>query len=325
MIHVSDNVAHALQNGDPIVALETAVLTSGLPKIPWNKSFSECPSFIDASLPINSALARSMTENVIQQGAIPAWIAIVDGTLRIGLAPSEIDALCSNTLAGKVSLASIAQTMSHTKTAGTTVATTLLACKLASPKKPIRVFATGGIGGFHQHWSERLDVSADLAALATTPTCVVASGAKSILDLHATVEALETIGVPTLGIGTDQFPAFIEQSTESDPHVFRVDSVLEIASICRAHWDTLGLKSSVLASVPAPQRVAIKRGALLDIIEKAESDWVDSHQPSATRTPYVLSALASMTQGKSLLANLELLCNNAKVGGEIATSLANNN
>ena len=322
MVAVSDIVTEALQNGNPVVALETAVLTSGLPKKPWQDSFGECPPWIDASLPINRTLAHAMTARVLANNSVPAWIGVIDGELRIGLSTDEVDTLCSDLNAGKVSLATIAQSLQGTHSAGTTVAATLLACTLSSPEHPIRVFATGGIGGVHQNWSTRLDVSADLVALATTPTCVVASGVKSILDLHATVEALEASGVPTLGLECDNFPPFIEQPTENDPHVFRVESPHHIATICKSHWISLGLKSAVLATVPVPEHVAIKRGSLEETLQKAELAWLETNQPSDTRTPYLLHELAIMTNGQSLLANLELLCNNASVASEIAVALA---
>ena len=260
MVTVSEIVVEALQNGSPVVALETAMLTSGLPKTIWKTEYGDCPDCIDGSLPINQALATTLTTRVSENGVLPVWIGVIEGELKIGLSKNEIELLCKNQTAGKVSLATIAQTMQGTNTAGTTVATTLHACKLALAEHPIRVFATGGIGGIHQNWSTRLDVSADLTSLATTPTCVVASGAKSILDLQATVETLETIGVPTLGLGCDYFPPFIEQVTENDPHVFRVESPHHIATICNAHWNSLGLNSAVLATVPVPEQVAIKRG-----------------------------------------------------------------
>lgn len=315
---VSNDVEEALASGAPIVALETAVLTAGLPRTPWNDSYGECPATIDPTLSINVALAQEMTKVVRSNGALPAWIAVIDGVLRIGLCPEEVSSLCKDQHAGKVSLATFAQTMQSKNSAGTTVAATLLACRLASPKQPIRVFATGGIGGLHQNWSNRLDISADLTALATTPTCVVASGAKSILDIPATVEALETIGVPVLGLGTAQFPRFIEKNTSEDPAIHQVSSPLEIASICKHHWNDLSLHSALLATVPAPSGVALEQGALINALTKAEAQWATLHQPSARRTPYLLDAMATITQGKSLVANLALLCNNAKVAAKIA-------
>ena len=323
MVTVSDIVTDALKKKRPIVALETAVLTSGLPRTPWLNTFGECPDCIDASLPINHALANSVTSRINTSGALPVWIGVLEGSLKIGLSQEEIETICNDEFATKASLATIAQSMQENRSAGTTVATTLLACKLASPEYPIRVFATGGIGGVHQNWSTRLDVSADLSALATTQTCVVSSGAKSILDLHATVEALETIGVPTLGFECDSFPPFIERATKNDPVICRVGSPSEIASLCKKHWYTLGINSAVLATVPVPVHVSIERGSLQNALQLAESAWVESEQPSSTRTPFLLGELARITQGKSLVANLELLCNNSVVASKIAIALAN--
>lgn len=321
MINVSDIVADACRQDAPIVALETAVLTSGLPKQVWQDSFGECPTCIDASLPIHIALAEYLTRAINACGAVPAWIGVLDGVLRIGLSKDELQQLCRCEHAGKVSLANFSQTLQEKQSAGSTVAATLQACKLASTKHPIRVFATGGIGGIHQNWASRLDISADLTALATTQTCVVASGAKSILDLHATVEALETIGVPTVGFGTKHFPPFIEKATNNDPPVLCVESAHEIANLCKTHWETLRMPTAVLATIPAPNDVAIKRGSLTDALRLAEEAWIETNQPSATRTPFLLCELARITDGKSLVANIELLCNNAKIAAEIAVAM----
>jgi pseudouridine-5'-phosphate glycosidase len=322
MVTVSDLVTEALSNGDPVVALETAVLTSGIPRTTWQSEYGICPDCIDASQPINQSLAHAVTLNVSTNGALPVWIGVIEGVLKIGLSQDEIETLCMIENATKVSLATISQAINQGVSAGTTVATTLLGCKVASQDNPIRVFATGGIGGMHIDWSNRFDVSADLTALATTPTCVVASGAKSILDLHATVEVLETIGVPTLGIGCDTFPPFIESLDEHDPQICRVESPLSVAEICKTHWRTLGLNTSILATVPVPSDAAVKRGSLVVSLKEAESRWLEQGRPSKTRTPYLLNELAIITQGRTLKANLELLRNNATVASEIAVAMA---
>lgn len=319
---LADGLANAVIEGKPVVALETAVLTSGLPHCKWIDSFGECPQHLDRTLPINVSLAIAMTAIVIEHGALPVWVGVLDGILKIGLTENELLTLAQDEHASKVSFATLAQVMKQGISAGTTVASTLLACKLVSPACPIRVFATGGIGGIHLHWSTRLDVSADLTALATTPTCVVSSGAKSILDLHATVESLETIGVPIVGMNTNYFPPFIERSVDSDPEVFRVESSTQVAELCNTHWDTLGLRSSVLATVPVPEEVAIDRGSLAESLGEAESAWVATSQPSSTRTPFLLNALAEITEGKSLVANVALLCNNAAKASEIALAIS---
>ncbi len=322
-VFISNDIRKALAGGEPVVALETAVLTAGLPKIPWNDSYGERPIIIDSELAINVALAQAMTNAIQSNGAMPAWIAVVDGSLRIGLSPEEVVELCTDQNTGKVSLSTFAQTMQSKRSAGTTVAATLLACRLVSSENPIRVFATGGIGGIHQNWSNRLDVSADLTALATTPTCVVASGAKSILDIPATVESLETIGVPVLGLGNTLFPRFIEKNKDGDPPVHHVESPDEVATIYKHHWQDLGLRSSILATIPAPIEVALEEGTLTQLLAQAELDWEATNQPSSTRTPFLLDRMAMITDGKSLVANLALLCNNAAAAAEIATAIAN--
>ena len=321
-IVVSDKTREALQNGTPIVALETAVLTAGLPRCQWNPTLGDCPSFIDKTSPIHISLANAMTEVVIQNGSLPVWVGMLQGDFIIGLNSEEILALATDTDATKVSFATFAHAMQQKQSAGTTVAATLLACKLASPTKPIQVFATGGIGGVHKGWAKRLDVSADVTALGTTQTCVVASGAKSILDLNATVEALETVGVPILGLGCNRFPAFIEQSNEDDPHIASVPTLEELADACVTHWNTLSLPSAVLAAIPAPAEVALPRGSLAEAISKAEHVWINKKLPSTTRTPFLLQALAEVTCGKSLRANLELLRNNASIASQLAVTLA---
>jgi len=319
---IADVVASAVKEGKPVVALETAVLTSGLPHSIWKETFGDCPECLDASVPINMAVAHAMSEAVQENGALPVWIGVRNGSIYIGLTQLELQSLAEDEEASKVSYANLAQTLQQGGCAGTTVATTLLACKLASPECPIRVLATGGIGGIHQNWTTRLDISADLVALATTPVCVVASGAKSILDLHATVESLETVGVPTLGLGNDCFPPFIEKMSEHDPSVFCVETPQEVADICTMHWNTLGMKSAVLTTVPVPELVAIERGSLTESLSNAEAAWLKTHQTPSSRTPFLLCELATITHGKSLVANIALLCNNAARAAEIAIAIA---
>jgi pseudouridine-5'-phosphate glycosidase len=321
-VYIADDIRNAITHSQPIVALETAVLTKGLPRTPWSDEYGERPNIIDSELPINVALAQAMSQAIQSFGALPAWIAVVDGTLRIGLSPEEIVELGTNSRAGKVSIANLAQTMQQSLSAGTTVAATLLACKLASRENPIRVFATGGIGGVHTNWAKRLDISTDLTMLSTTPTCVVASGAKSILDIPATVETLETIGVPVLGLGNSLFPRFIEKNKSTDPHIHQVDSPIDVATICKHHWEHLGIQSAILATLPVPSDVALEEGELDEVLDIVENEWAALNQPSDTRTPFLLDRMAKLTEGKSLLANLALLCNNAGAAAEIAIELA---
>ena len=321
---LSDEIRKALQSGGPVVALETAVLTKGLPRVPWGIEFGICPSFIDESTPINLAAANAMTLAVRTAGGIPAWVAVIDGSLRIGLSDLEIENLAVDETAGKVSLANVASALAQKKSAGTPVATTLLACNLTRQLSghAIQVFATGGIGGIHRNWANRLDVSSDLRALATTPTCVIASGAKSILDIPATVESLETLGVPILGLQTDSFPCFVEAKSDNDPHIDCVASPEEVAKICHVHWNELGATSAVFATCQVPDGVALGRGTLERVIEETEKTWSSSGEVGATRTPALLDALAHHTNGKSLIANVALLCNNATRAAEISVAMS---
>ena len=319
---VAGEIRDALASGQPVVALETAVLTSGLPRCVWNDSYGEPPVGMNIDSPINTALACTMTEIVRSNGAIPAWIGILRGSLVVGLSSEEVAELASNMRATKASIAACAQTMQRGGSAGTTVAATLRACTLACETNPIRCFATGGIGGIHSNWSSHFDISADLTALATTPTCVVASGAKSILDLDATVESLETIGVPVLGIGHDTFPRFVEMSSDGDPRIQKVDEIDDVASICKTHWHELGLTTSVLATTQVPDDIALDHGSLQESLEQAEQAWIASGQCSTNRTPYLLDQLATLTNGRSLVANIGLLCKNAVIASKLSIGLA---
>ena len=321
IVNVAEEVRCALDSGQPVVAMETAVLTTGLPRCQWNDSYGDPPEGIDVTAPINAATAIAMTEIVRTNDAIPAWIGVLHGELIVGLSLDDLLQLAGDEDATKVSIANCAPTMMRGGSAGTTVAATLAACRLSSDSNPIRVFATGGIGGIHQNWSSRLDISADLTTLATTQTCVVASGAKSILDLHATVESLETIGVPVLGIGHNTFPRFVERSSDDDPSIQQVDKIEDVVSLCNTHWNCLGFRSSVLATTQVPEEVAIDRDSYQQAIEEAEKGWIDSGQHPTTRTPYLLDQLAKATGGRSLVANLGLLCHNAAVASKIAGAM----
>ena len=232
-IRISTAVRDALANRRPVIALETAVLTSGLPQKPWTNDFGDAPEWLEKDLPINLAIAKHLTSTVVESGVVPAWICVIEGEFIIGANPQELEALALNKLAGKITNANIAHAMRQSASAGTTVATTLLACKHPLLPSPIRTFATGGIGGIHANWNTQLDMSADLAALATTQTCVVASGAKSILDIPATIEALETLGVPIVGFGTKIFPCFIESSHKKKIEIKECNSYVELIKLCK--------------------------------------------------------------------------------------------
>jgi len=323
-VHLSQDIRNALESRGPVVALETAVLTKGLPQSTWGDEFGKKPGFIEADMPINLYAAKAMTSAVVEAGGIPAWIAVMEGELKIGLSVEELEQLAMDDSASKVSLATIASLMSQKKSAGTTVATTLQACNISKSLcgHAIKVFATGGIGGIHRDWSTRFDISTDLKALASTQTCVVASGAKSILDIQATVESLETLGVPILGFKTARFPCFIEAESETDPKIQYIDSPQEIANICKLHWEQLASTSGVLTTCQVPADVALPHGTLEEVIEKTELALISANDGGAKRTPALLEALARYTKGKSIIANIALLCNNTTIASEIALAIS---
>ncbi len=320
-VRVSSDVVAALSNERPVVALETAVLTAGLPKTHWNASYGAIPDGLVDGEPVHLALAKTMTDVVLEGGATPAWMCVLHGELVIGATQEELAALTQDKSNTKCSLSDIAAKMAHGQHAGTTVATTLLGCKHPSLPNPIRVFATGGIGGVHQNWNQELDVSADITALASTPTCVVSSGAKSILDLPATLQALETNGVPVVGLNTSTFPTFIERTPEDGMPIFHCQSVQDIATIATNHWHELHQQSALLAAVPLNSRNALSSGTLSAVMEDAERAFSDAGQDKTMRTPFLLDYLVKVTHGKSLTANIELLAQNARVATELACAL----
>lgn len=294
-IQLSNEVARAINIGSPIVALESTVITHGLPK------------------PQNIELARDMEKTIRDSGATPATIALLDGKIRIGLTDEELVRLADSDSLLKVSHRDFATAIVKKVNGGTTVAGTMLAANMAG----IKVFATGGIGGVHQESS--FDVSTDLHSLAEIPTIVVCAGAKAILDLPATLETLETLGVPVVGYQTDEFPAFY--SRESGLNVSaRFDSPKEIADFAKAHW-SLGMKSGVLVTNPIPETESIPKSKMEPMIAKASKEAVEQGIHGQQLTPFLLNRINELSKGKSLKANLALLLNNARLAAEIAKEM----
>jgi pseudouridine-5'-phosphate glycosidase len=292
---VSLEVIQAQQMGLPLVALESTVITHGLP---W---------------PHNLALAEDMEHVVRTEGAVPATIAVLDGQVRIGLTPAELHTLAEAKTSRKISLRDYGIATARGLSGGTTVAATLHAAHMAG----IQVFATGGIGGVHRN--APFDISADLPQLGRTPLVVVCAGAKSILDLPATLETLETQGVPVVGYQTDAFPAFY--ATDSGLKVdIRAASPAEVAAIARAHWG-LGLQSAVLVVVPPPAEAAIPSNTMETVIQQALADAASAGVKGNAVTPYLLARVAELTGGESMQANLALLLNNGRVAAAIARHL----
>lgn len=293
--NLSTEVSHALKNGAPIVALESTVITHGLPR------------------PQNLELARDMEKQVRDHGATPATVALLDGEIRVGLTDLELVRLSDAESTLKVSHRDFATALVKKADGGTTVAGTMFAAE----KVGIKVFATGGIGGVHKESS--FDISTDLRSLAEIPTIVVCAGAKAILDLPATLEYLETMGVPVIGYRTDEFPAFY--SRESGLGVSaRLDSPKEIADFAKAHWN-LGMKSGILVTNPIPEAEAISKSEMEPMIAQASAEAIAQGIHGQKLTPFLLSRISELTKGKSLKANLALLLNNARLAAEIAKEM----
>jgi pseudouridylate synthase len=299
---ITPEVRDALQARRPIVALESTVITHGLP---W---------------PQNLDLARSLEAAVRAGGATPATIAILKGEVRVGLTGAELEYLAHASGVMKVSRRDFPVAVANKRDGGTTVAGTMLAASWAG----IRVFATGGIGGVHRQLegaaaSTSLDISADLPELARTPVVVVCAGAKAILDLPATLEWLETHGVPVIGYGTDEFPAFYSRESGLMLEA-RADTAEQAAGLVRAMWD-MDLHSGALVCVPCPAQAARPRAEMERAIAQALRDATAAGVRGKDLTPYLLERISDLTHGDSLRANLALLENNAIVAAAIAVAL----
>ena len=314
-IRIHKDVAAALAKGAPVVALETAVLTHGLPRhaVPTLRDISNVWNEI---LPAHVALAMAMEHTVREGGATPATCAVIDGELVIGLSAQELESLAAHQSPMKLSARDLAGAMHSAATGGLTVAATLSACAAAE----IRVFATGGIGGVHRGWNHSLDISADLAALARSRVITVCAGAKSILDLPATLEALDSLGVPVIGIQTKHFPCFLSPPDATLALASSVQAAEEIAAIARTHW-ALGHHSGVLAVQACPAEHAIDRGEFEKWYAQTEIAARNDKTTGAAVTPFFLSHLAQLSGGKTLRANVALLLHNARTAAAISTKM----
>ena len=288
-------VRAALETHRPVVALESTVISHGLP---W---------------PENLELARRMEARVRAGGATPATIAILKGEVKVGLTDSEIEHLARAPGIMKVSRRDYPVAVAQKRDGATTVAGTMIAAHWAG----IKVFATGGIGGVHR--GAGTDVSADLPELAQTPVVVVCAGAKAILDLPATLEWLETHGVPVVGYGTDEFPAFYSRESGLKLDA-RADSPAEAAAIARAMWD-IGFGGGMLVCVPCPAEAARPREEMEGVISTALREAEAQGIRGKAVTPFLLARVSELTHGESKAANLALLENNARVAAEIAAAL----
>jgi len=299
LITPSVEVAKARAEGTPIVALESTIITHGMP------------------YPQNLEVARQVEADVRDAGAVPATMAVLNGTLRAGLDNAELEALAKAKGVAKLSRADMAACIATGGTGATTVAATMIAARLAG----IHVFATGGIGGVHKGAELSFDISADLMELAQTPVTVVAAGAKAILDISKTLEVLETQGVPVIAYGQDDIPAF--WSRESGlPAPLRMDDPAQIAAAHRLRVK-MGVPGGQLIGNPIPKDAEISAEVLAPIIARAQADVDAFGIAGKSVTPYLLQRIFELTEGKSLEANIALVRNNAKLAAGIAQHLTN--
>jgi pseudouridine-5'-phosphate glycosidase len=291
-------IAEALHTGKPVVALESTVIAHGLPH--------------DQAL----EAARTLEAEVRTAGAVPATVAVLDGRIRIGLEAPDLERLIAEPPPAKLSRRDLAATLASGEAGATTVAATMACAALAG----IGVFATGGIGGVHRGGEQSLDISADLTELARSPVAVVCAGAKAILDLPRTLEVLETLGVPVLGLGTDRFPAFWCRDSGL-PVSRRCADLAAVAAIIRTHR-RLDPAGGVLVCNPVPAEAALDAGEIEAVLGPALNEAAEAGIAGPALTPFLLARLGDLSSGRTLAANLALLRSNARIAGELAVRLA---
>ena len=295
-LKIADEVRDALAARRPVVALETTIVTHGMP------------------FPENLATARELEADVRSRGAVPATIAVLDGAVRVGLADSELEFLATAKGVLKLSRNDLAYAIASRQAGATTVAATMICARLAG----IRVFATGGIGGVHRGAESSFDISADLEELARTSVAVVCAGAKALLDIPKTLEYLETRGVPVIGYRTSEFPAFWSRSTGL-PVPMRLDSPAEIARLLDVKW-SLGLEGGALIANPIDAADEIPASEMAGYIEAAVADAAGHGVAGKAVTPHILARLVEITGGRSLRANVALVRSNARLAAELAAA-----
>ncbi len=318
-LKVSQEVAEALRDGRAVVALESTILTHGLAREPraMSAKFMKAFPMWDANRPANLAAALGAEDAVRASGALPATIAILDGRVCVGLSVAQLEQLCANASASKVSLRDLGSAIAHQRTGGTTVAST--SCIAA--KAGISLFATGGIGGVHRGWSKTLDFSADLMAIATHPVLVVSAGAKILLDLPATLEALETLGIPTLGFGSRFFPRFTVSPDQNLLLPDQVQDASEAARVIAAHW-TLRPSCGALLMQACPETFALSAEQTEHALATAMADAQALGIRGSATTPFLLARLAGATGGQEVVeANLALLFANASLAAKVACEM----
>jgi len=297
-LDISKEVKEAIERKKPIVALESTIISHGMP------------------YPQNVETALKVEEIIREKGAVPATIGIIGGRLKAGLTPDEIDYMGKTEGIAKVSRRDIAYIVANKKDGATTVASTMIIANMAG----IKIFATGGIGGVHRGAETTMDISADLEELAMTNVAVVCAGAKSILDIGLTLEYLETKGVPVLGFKTDDLPAFytIKSGFKVD---YNMDSPHSIAELIHTKW-SLSLDGGVLITNPIPKEFSMDEGLIEKVITDAVMEANKNGIKGKDTTPFLLSKIKEITKGDSLDSNIQLVYNNARLAAEVAVELA---
>ena len=298
-LDIHPDVEKAIKNKEPVVALESTIISHGMP------------------YPKNVETALMVEDTVRSNKAVPATIAIINGRLKVGLTNEEIEFLATNEEVKKVSRRDLPITVAQKLSGSTTVASTMIIASLAK----IAVFATGGIGGVHRGAENTLDISADLEELSNTNVCVVCAGAKAILDIGLTLEYLETKGVPVIGYKTSELPAFYSSESGFDVD-YKIDSALEIAEILKTKW-SLSIDGGVLVTNPIPVAFELESSIMNEAINEAIIEANNENISGKEITPYLLSKVNELTEGKSLDANIKLIQNNANLASKIALHYSN--
>jgi pseudouridylate synthase len=296
-LEIHPEVRDALESKRPVVALETTIVTHGMP------------------YPENVATARSLEAEIRARGAVPATIAVMGGAIRIGLPDAQLDQLATTPGVLKLSRNDLPYALATGKPGATTVAATMICAHLAG----IRVFATGGIGGVHRGAESSFDISADLEELARTPVAVVCAGAKALLDLPKTLEYLETRGVPVIGYRTGEFAAFWSRCSGL-PAPLRMESVAEIARMLHLKW-SLGLQGGAVIANPVDAAAEIPAAEMAGFLETAVAEASAAGVTGKAVTPYILSRLVEITGGRSLRTNIALVRGNARLAADLAAAL----
>lgn len=297
-IELTDEVGQALRDGTPVVALESTIISHGMP------------------YPQNVEMATSVEGLIRSEGAVPATIAIFDGVPKVGLSEADLELLATSPEVQKMSLRDIPYVISRRLHGATTVASTLRFASLVG----ITTFVTGGIGGVHRGAQQSFDISADLTEMSLTDVAVVSAGVKSILDIGLTLETMETLSIPVITYQSDEFPSFYSRSSGFDTPM-RLDTPAEVAALMRAKWD-LGLRGGVCIANPVPEADEFPADEISSIIERAVVELDAKGISGKDATPFMLGRIAEITGGKSLTANIALVENNAVLGARVAKEYA---